>query len=140
MYATHFHQLKKENKTMTKSKMELEDERIYNKLLAQGIPKRLLKKPNRRVVKLGNMEFDMNEMSDKDVDGYINAFSSSIQGIQRAMDYYNHKQEYDEDRERLFWEMDDTQKQMQAVVDGFKREKEYRKGIPGGVKSLAHKN
>lgn len=126
---------------MEKSMMELEDERIYNELLAQGIPESLLRKPQRRVVKLGNMEFDMNQMSDKDVDGYINSFSSSIEGIRRAlfhMNYEQHKQ--DEDVERLFWEMDDAQKQMQAVVDGFKKEKEYRKNTPGGVKSLAHMN
>ena len=113
--------------TQYRSEMEKHDVEITNYLRKAGIPEELILTPKRRVVKAGNDEFDMNEMTDADVKGYLQAFSSSRDGVQRVLNNYKGRKNLDKDQQKFYEDMKTSKKNLDEVVKAFEKERDRRK-------------
>ena len=110
-----------------RSEMEKHDIDITNYLRKVGIPEELILTPKRRVVKAGNTEFDMNEMTDADVKGYLQAFSSSRDGVQRVLNNYKGRKNLDKDQQKFYEDMKTSKKNLDEAVKAFEKERDRRK-------------
>jgi len=113
--------------TQYRSKMEKHDVEITNYLRKTGIPEELILTPKRRVVKAGNTEFDMNAMTDADVKGYLQAFSSSRDGVQRVLNNYKGRKNLDKDQQKFYEDMKTSKKNLDEAVKVFEKERDRRK-------------
>ena len=115
--------------TQYRSEMEKHDVDITNYLRKAGIPEELILTPKRRVVKAGNTEFDMNEMTDTDVKGYLQAFASSRDGVQRVLNNYKNKDfnKLDKDQVKFYNDMKASKKNLDEAVKVFEKERDRRK-------------
>lgn len=113
--------------TQYRSEMEKHDVEITNYLRKAGIPEELILTPKRRVVKAGNTEFDMNAMTDADVKGYLQAFSSSRDGVQRVLNNYKGRNNLDKDQQKFYENMKISKKNLDEVVKAFEKERDRRK-------------
>ena len=110
-----------------RSEMEKHDVEITDYLRKAGIPDELILTPKRRVVKAGNTEFDMNSMTDADVKGYLQAFSSSRDGVQRVLNNYKGRKNLDKDQQKFYEDMKTSKKNLDEVVKAFEKERDRRK-------------
>ena len=113
--------------TQYRSEMEKHDVEITNYLRKAGIPEELILTPKRRVVKAGNDEFDMNSMTDADVKGYLQAFSSSRDGVQRVLNNYKGRKNLDKDQQKFYEDMKTSKKNLDEAVKVFEKERDRRK-------------
>lgn len=109
-----------------KSEMEREDDMVYNALRRAGIPKEVLLRPHRRVVKAGNDEYDMNEMTDADIKGMLNAFNSSLSGVQRVLQNYNGARKLSPEQKQFYADMQTSAKNLTEAIKAFEDEKKKR--------------
>lgn len=110
-----------------RSEMEKHDVEITNYLRKAGIPEELILTPKRRVVKAGNDEFDMNSMTDADVKGYLQAFTSSRDGVQRVINNYKGRKNLDKDQQKFYEDMKTSKKNLDEAVKVFEKERDRRK-------------
>ena len=110
-----------------RSEMEKHDVEITDYLRKAGIPDELILTPKRRVVKAGNTEFDMNSMTDADVKGYLQAFSSSRDGVQRVLNNYKGRKNLDKDQQKFYEDMKTSKKNLDEAVKIFEKERDRRK-------------
>ena len=113
--------------TQYRSEMEKHDVEITNYLRKAGIPEELILTPKRRVVKAGNDEFDMNSMTDADVKGYLQAFTSSRDGVQRVINNYKGRKNLDKDQQKFYEDMKSSKKNLDEAVKVFEKERDRRK-------------
>lgn len=113
--------------TQYRSEMEKHDVEITNYLRKAGIPEELILTPKRRVVKAGNDEFDMNSMTDVDVKGYLQAFTSSRDGVQRVINNYKGRKNLDKDQQKFYEDMKTSKKNLDEAVKVFEKERDRRK-------------
>ena len=109
-----------------KSEMETLDDKIYNGLRRAGIPKEILLRPTRRVVKAGNQEYDMNEMTDEDVKGMLNAFNLSLSGVRRVLQNYNGTRKLSPEQKQFYADMQTSEKNLTSAIKAFEDEKKKR--------------
>lgn len=110
-----------------RSEVEKHDIEMTNYLRKAGVPEELILTPKRRVVKAGNDEFDMNSMTDADVKGYLQAFTSSRDGVQRVINNYKGRKNLDKDQQKFYEDMKTSKKNLDEAVKVFEKERDRRK-------------
>jgi len=106
--------------------MEKNETKIYNELRKQGVPEALLIRPEKRLVTAGNQKYDMNEMTDEDLLGYLDAFKSSVNSVQMVINNYKAYIQ-DADRNAFYKDMKQAHANLTHAIKVFEAEKDYRR-------------
>lgn len=101
------------------------DTQIYNELKKQGVPMALLRSPDARIVKAGNCIYDMDEMNDIDLIGYLEAFKGMVNGVRAIINSFE-TQYNEKEKPELYQDMLKANMNLTDAIRVFEAEKEYR--------------